>query len=148
MATSCNCTLPPNTFQPIYTVPIIQDPENNPLRDQIYYKIFGPYNSRYLHEHLHSLFTDMDHFPYTRFFRGQYQSSEPHVFDREAGVVIHDNKDYIKPVPDFVNDYKPNFCFEAACSTRRPCRPDYLIKSSDKYEMEPMLTRLTTIIPP
>ena len=29
--------------------------------------------------------SDMDHFPYTRFFRGVYYSSNPTVFEREAG---------------------------------------------------------------
>jgi len=144
----CNCTLPPNTFQPIYTTPIIADPMNNPVRDQIYYKILGPYSSRYVHENLHSMFTDMDHFPYTRFFRGQYESDNPHVFEREAGIVVHDNKSYRKETQPYTNEYKPNFCFEAACSTRTPCRPDYLSKNSDKHEMEPLLNRIITNISP
>ena len=29
--------------------------------------------------------TDMDHFPYTRFYRGVYNQSLPIVMDREAG---------------------------------------------------------------
>jgi hypothetical protein len=29
--------------------------------------------------------TDMDHFPYTRFYRGEYQSDKPVIYGREAG---------------------------------------------------------------
>lgn len=32
-----------------------------------------------------SINTKMDHYPYTNFFQGQYNSSEPIIFDREAG---------------------------------------------------------------
>ena len=146
---SCqSCTLPPNTFLPVYTMPILQDPWNNPVRDNIYHKIFGPYSSRIVHEELNSVFTDMDHFPYTRFFRGNYESTSPTVFEREAGVVVHDNMGYVNEYGKSNVSFKPNWCFETACSTRTPCKPDYLIKSSDKRQMDTMLDRLTTTISP
>lgn len=141
------CTLPSNTFLPIYTTPILTDSVNNPLRENIYHKIFGPYSSRTVHENIHSVFTDMDHFPYTRFFRGQYDSDIPRVFDREAGVVVHNNMEYV--TTNLKNtSFKPNWCFETACSTRIPCRPEYLEKISDKKEMEPLLERHITNISP
>lgn len=141
-------TLPPNTFLPIYTVPIMMDSWNNPVRDGIYRKVFAGYENPKVHQHLHSVFTDMDHFPYTRFFRGNYASTSPVVFEREAGVVVHDNFGYTNARSPTAMDRKPNWCFESACSTRFPCHPEYLVKSSDKVEMEPMLTRFTTISPP
>lgn len=70
-----------------------------------------------------STFTDMDTFPYPRFYRGVPTSSEPVVFEREAGFRIRDDPCYRvtkcsdKPGP---NDY-PKHCFEAACSTVYPC---------------------------
>jgi hypothetical protein len=32
--------------------------------------------------------TDMNIFPYNRFFRGKYYSEEPQVFNREAGITL------------------------------------------------------------
>lgn len=29
--------------------------------------------------------TDVDHFPYTRFYRGEFNDTRPHVWEREAG---------------------------------------------------------------
>lgn len=142
-----SCALPPNTFLPIYEVPIIEDPDNNPLTMEIYRKIYGPYNTPMVNERINSVFTDMDHFPYTRFFRGRYESTTPIVFEREAGVVVHDNRDYVNQNISNAS-FKPNWCFEGACSVRTPCKPDYLVKSSDKREMEPLLDRLTTTISP
>lgn len=46
-------------------------------------------NSFYLHfpqgKQIKTTLTDMDHFPYRRFFRGVYYESEPVIFGREAG---------------------------------------------------------------
>ncbi len=41
--------------------------------------------------------TDMDHFPYTRYFRGVYNQSKPVVMDREAGFRARQDNCY-KPV--------------------------------------------------
>lgn len=35
--------------------------------------------------------TDMDHFPYRRFFRGVYNESEPVIFGRQAGYRPYKN---------------------------------------------------------
>ena len=65
--------------------------------------------------------TDMDHFPYTRFFRGVPGSYKPIVQDRQAGW---------RPRQDACYDKKPNFhrpsplsnfCFENPCTTTYPC---------------------------
>lgn len=69
--------------------------------------------------------TDMDHFPYLRFYRGEYQSSEPVIFDRKAGYRFVRQRCY-DTQPEFVTPY-PNYCYESACSTIYPCVPGQLI---------------------
>lgn len=65
--------------------------------------------------------TDMDNFPYQRFYRGEYQSNQPIIFDREAGYRHVSNSCY-STVPSYSVEY-PNYCFESACSTIYPCVP-------------------------
>ena len=64
--------------------------------------------------------TDMDHFPYTRFFRGVYYSSSPTVFEREAGWRPTRNNCYKNQNCVEKNSY-PNNCWEYPCSTVLPC---------------------------
>jgi len=64
--------------------------------------------------------TDMDVFPYTRFFRGKPDDPNPNVFEREAGFRNHYQASYtpdvkLPPAP------APNICFQPACSTIFPC---------------------------
>jgi hypothetical protein len=66
--------------------------------------------------------TDYDIFPYTRFYRGVPTSSEPIIADREAGWRPINKERYKKDIPEDVST-KPNLCFQAACSTSRPCYP-------------------------
>ena len=51
--------------------------------------------------------TDMDNFPYQRFYRGQYQSNEPIIFDRKAGYRHVSNACY-KTIPSYSVEY-PNY---------------------------------------
>lgn len=107
------------------------------IRKQIYMKTgcnphFGTINEA------ESVITDMDHFPYTRFYRGVPSSSEPIVLEREAGWRPQRNSCYD------VNHCKgkeiyPNHCFESACSTVYPCYPQYLQKFSDKNALNVQL---------
>ena len=60
--------------------------------------------------------TDMDHFPYTRYFRGVYYNTEPVIFEREAGYRPHQNKCYKVKCKKNISPY-PNHCFQTACST-------------------------------
>jgi hypothetical protein len=39
-----------------------------------------------------SISTRMNHYPYTNFFQGRYNSSDPIVFDRESGYNSQTNK--------------------------------------------------------
>jgi hypothetical protein len=69
--------------------------------------------------------TGMNHFPYTSFYRGQYNLSEPVIFDRRAGyshvgVNCYDTKTKYEVA-------YPNYCYETACSTIYPCVPGQLI---------------------
>lgn len=117
--------LPPNTFLPIYDTPIIAD-ARNPLKEQICRKIYGKYDNPLVHEKLHSIMTDMDHFPYTRFFRGIYNDYKPHVMDREAGVVTHNNIAYNTVYEPIKDDSLSKRIYEGACTMCRPGqRPEH-----------------------
>ena len=80
-----------------------------------------------------SVITDMDHFPYTRFFRGVYNSTEPVVFERETGWRPQRNSCYsINNCKSTSESPYPNHCFEAPCSTVYPCYPEYQKQIADR----------------
>lgn len=84
--------------------------------------------------------TDMDHFPYSRFYRGVPEYPQPVVMEREAGWrPVYDNCYKINK-PYEASSY-PNHCFEAACSTVYPCYPQYLQKFSDRSALNVQLNR-------
>jgi hypothetical protein len=67
--------------------------------------------------------TDMDHFPYTRWFRGIHDFPEPIVAEREAGYRKPENRAYAARIP--IEPDEPNrLCFQPACSTVYPCYAD------------------------
>lgn len=68
---------------------------------------------------LHSI-TDMDHHPYTRWFRGVYYYPEPIVMEREAGWRPRSDYCYQVNIPA-EPEPQPDVCFEAPCSTTFPC---------------------------
>ena len=78
-----------------------------------------------------SVITDMDHFPYTRFFRGVYHSPNPIVFEREAGWRPLRNSSY-KAAACHVKPQPSGLCFENACSTVYPCYAKTLHSYSDR----------------
>jgi hypothetical protein len=82
-----------------------------------------------------SIITDMDHFPYTRFFRGIYKSPYPVVFEREAGWRPKRNSCYNSVNKCNEKSPYPNHCFEAACSTVYPCQPKNL-KDPDALKVQ------------
>lgn len=89
-----------------------------------------------------SVLTDQDTFPYQRWWRGDPNSTNPIVAEREAGWrPRHDNCYKIEePLTDTVSPY-PNHCFEAPCSTVFPCYPKYLQKHSDREAMAILLNK-------
>ena len=82
-----------------------------------------------------NIITDMDHFPYTRWFRGVSYYPDPIVMEREAGWRPLHNDCYTvnRPVEQ---DPELDTCFEAACSTIYPCKTTYSQAYSSKDKME------------
>jgi hypothetical protein len=59
-------------------------------------------------------------FPYTHYFRGEYLSSDPKIFDRQAGWYIHDNQRKSNCSGYRECDYEQtptSVCFQPPCST-------------------------------
>lgn len=52
-----------------------------------------------------NVITDVDHFPYTRFYRGVYNDTNPHIWEREAGYHVLQPQGYTKhlsyDIPEF-----------------------------------------------
>lgn len=66
--------------------------------------------------------TDMDHFPYNRFFRGMVGCPQPRFFDREAGHRRWNQEGYYYQYsPEVVAPRKFEGCFQIPCSTILPC---------------------------
>lgn len=66
--------------------------------------------------------TDMDHFPYNRFFRGMVNCPHPRFFDREAGHQRWNQEAYYYQYsPEVVAPRKFEGCFQIPCSTILPC---------------------------
>lgn len=87
-----------------------------------------------------SVVTDMDHHPYSRWFRGVYYYSDPVVMEREAGWRPLEDPCYnlVMP-PQPVKE--PEHCFEIPCTTTLPCYPKYLAKYSDKERLDVMINQ-------
>jgi hypothetical protein len=92
----------------------------NIIRDQIEAKVgkqpfFASQNAASL------TVTDMDTFPYPRFYRGIYQLEEPVVMEREAGWRPRHDACYT-PVKAKCTEKGPEYCWQVPCSTVFPCR--------------------------
>jgi len=62
--------------------------------------------------------SDVDHWPYTRFYRGSYTSDRPIIYEREAGYRYVNNDCYRKSCY-FPPQPEVDICFQAACTTDR-----------------------------
>ena len=66
--------------------------------------------------------TDMNQFPYGRFFRGKRDSTDPTVWEREAGyspvITTRDTRNDVSTETTSGGET----CFQYACSTITPCR--------------------------
>lgn len=82
--------------------------------------------------------TDMDHHPYTRFYRGVYYFPEPVAMEREAGWRPRQDACYKLVLPQ-QDSPEPQHCFEVPCSTTFPCYPKYLTKYADKDALDVMI---------
>jgi len=99
------------------------------IRKQIYMKNgFHPYEAVNTEK---SIVTNIDSFPYTGFFTGVYNLSNPVVFEREAGWTCIKHSNVNKSNDNKSNDKStyPNHCFEPPCSTVYPC----YAKNPDKF---------------
>lgn len=76
--------------------------------------------------------TDMNEFPYPRFFRGGGSGSDrPLVFDREAGSRRMNTPGFQVITDSFA---RADYCFQAPCSTIFPCNPSspYAFRMPDR----------------
>lgn len=83
-------------------------------------------------ELVQSTMTDMDHFPYKRFYRGQYANPNPVVMEREAGFRPVHTECYQKHVP--IERCDPGYCWQYPCSTIWPCRNGQVIMKNQMEE--------------
>lgn len=107
------------------------------VREQIAKKISSrPYFANA--DTVDNMITDMDHQPYTRWFRGVYYYPDPIIMEREAGWRPIRNSCYGLVMPPQENP-EPQHCFEAPCTTTFPCYPKYLTKYADKEALDVMI---------
>lgn len=113
------------------------------VRNQIAMKISSrPYFAN--GDTVDNVITDMDHHPYSRWFRGVYYYPEPVVMEREAGWRPRRDACYEVIAPS-QPPMEPHHCFEAPCTTTFPCYPKYLTKYADKDALDVMIN--TACIP-
>lgn len=66
--------------------------------------------------------TDVNIFPYNRFFRGRRTDFQPRIWDREAGwSPLQQEIDTRNPVNMSLQD--SDACFQIPCTTILPCKP-------------------------
>lgn len=82
--------------------------------------------------------TDMDHHPYTRWFRGVYYYPDPIIMEREAGWRVRQDQCYSLNIP-YTPESDPQHCYEIPCSTTLPCYPKYLTKYADNDALNVMI---------
>jgi hypothetical protein len=111
------------------------------VRSQIAQKI--NYNMPYYARtnEVNQCITDMDSFPYKRFYRGQADKSYPIVFDRAAGWRPRFDQENSATPYLVAPSQKPDYCFEAPCSTVYPCYPQFSKKYGDAAAMAVQLNR-------
>ena len=72
-----------------------------------------------------SVHTPVNHFPYTRFYQGDYRKKYVDIFDREAGWSPQNNDCY-KNILRQTTSFPPDYCFQAPASIIYPCHRDNL----------------------
>lgn len=84
--------------------------------------------------------TDMDHTPYSRFFRGVSYYDDPIIMEREAGWRQIRNPCYsLLPKPK--EGSMPRHCYMAPCTTVYPCYAEYTPKFRSEEEMDHFLNQ-------
>lgn len=67
-----------------------------------------------------NVITDVDHFPYTRFYRGVYNDTNPHIWEREAGYHVLQPQGYTKHLSYDIPEF--SLPMQIPCSTVIPPR--------------------------
>lgn len=123
--------------------PLINDVNLHHVRQQIELAK-QPYPTRATVQQGSQVLTDYDTFPYTRWWRGNPNSTRPIIAEREAGWrPRHDNcyNRQSPPISDQQPIPYPNHCFQAACNTVYPCYPEYMKTHTEHNLMETMLNK-------
>jgi len=106
------------------------------VRQQIAKKISKPYFAN--NQTVDNVITDMDHHPYSRWFRGVYYYPDPIIMEREAGWRPRQDACY-EVIAPYQRTPDPQHCFEAPCTTTFPCYPKYLTKYADREALDVMI---------
>lgn len=93
---------------------------------------------------IHNSITDMDHHPYTRWYRGVYYYPDPVIMEREAGWRPIRNPCYNLVAPPPV-EKPPEHCFEIPCTTIQPCVPKFT-RYGDKQVLDDYLNKNMPIL--
>ena len=76
--------------------------------------------------------TDINVWPYNRQFRGSPSSTEPIIWEREAGFRQILPQSAVPSVVGFPEQPGGRLCFQAPCSTIFPCRKPYQVFQGNK----------------
>lgn len=77
--------------------------------------------------------TDMDHHPYSRWYRGVYYYPDPVIMERQVGWRPIEQQCYNVNVTYEVSE--PINCFENPCTTMFPCFPSQNQRFDDKNKL-------------
>lgn len=86
-----------------------------------------------------TIITDMDHHPYTRWYRGRYYLDNPVIMDREAGFRKINNSCYQLIIPK-EKEIDPEHCWEFPCTTISRCVPKFS-RYSDQEVIQSYINR-------
>lgn len=81
--------------------------------------------------------TEVNHFPYMKFYRGQYLETVPHIFNRDAGYAKPTQLQYF--IPPAVGIQEREVAFQIPCST---ILPNYAPRAYNAYKSD--LTSLSS----
>lgn len=73
-------------------------------------------------EEIYKVQTDINVWPYNRYFRGSPSSDEPIIWEREAGYQEILPQKPIQSILTFQKEPYPTTCFQIPCSTTLPCQ--------------------------
>lgn len=73
-------------------------------------------------EEIYQVQTDINVWPYNRVFRGRPESSEPIVWEREAGYQEILSQKSIDSIVGMSKSVPSSHCFQIPCSTTLPCK--------------------------